>query len=582
MNRNRSIRFLLAFIVTYTATVGTVWGLLEAYTYFTGDELRKILGGYWVLVMYGAPIPIALLVTFIKDSIDTQKQKKSRLIPQARFNNGLLGENPEPLTMCKYLQTLVAHNTPIIQKSDKRQLYVEELVQNLKDGIVRIYFFGHQNAGKSSLINVLLNVDELSPTFPGKMTTCLVRIRWAARSRLVECYSNEVEDRKREISKLKRKMEEWSSLPLEGRPREVIIEIPNKFLESNKIEVVDSPGTGSGRNRYGKSLEDEIVDSGLKSGALAIVVYRDTSAELESHEKLVRHLGGNNIFTIAVCNLDSNWATELRRNKHNIQRTIARAEKKLRDEARAECYRIAITDEENVKELARQEGGTTIEEFRIFLVELLGDRKKYAERQAIRSGHLLIEELLQETGQYIRQHQPYFNQIEDERKKISEAILGVREVLNKSYKPANTAAWGTAVGTASTLITGTALSVVTAGTYFLWAAAGAAAGAAVGYLVDRTEREDFLKRLADKWSRLQQAVVKSTKITSTEMITQEVIKKIRASSSSLSEFQHKSILNELDTELNGNLQKIEGYGTYHSSQDLDEQLRLLKEYFLKE
>ena len=576
---NQFAKFLIAFILSYAATVSAFWGMIEACTYFTGDELRKSLAGYWVLLLYGAPIPIALVASF-KATKHTQKKRQSRSTYQVRDSDSLLGENPEPLAICRYLQTLVVKNTSIIQNSDRRQSYAEELVQNLQDGIIRIYCFGHQNAGKSSLINALLSVDELSPTFPGKMTTCLVRIRWGKRSTLLECYSGEVEDKNRDISKLRRKMEEWSDLPLDNdRPREVIIEIPNEFLKNNKFEMVDSPGTGSGQNKYGKSLEDEIVDSGLKSGALAIVVYRDTSSELEAHEKLVRHLGDNDICTVAVCNLDPNWASEIKQNKRNIQATIARAEKRLRDEARAKCYRIAIKGDEYIKELARQEGGITIEEFRISLIELLDDRKKYAAKQAIRSGHALIEELLQETGQYIREHQPYFDQIEEERKNISEAILCVREVLNKGYEPSHGTAWGTAVGTASTLITGAALSLVTAGTYFLWAAAGAATGAAVGYFVDKTELEDFKKRLADKWTLLQKSVARSTQITRTKMITQESVKKVQESSSSLSESRHKLILNELDTELNTNLQKIEGYNTYRCNKYLNDQLLSLKEYF---
>jgi Dynamin family len=574
VSRNRFIRFGIAFIGTYIASLGGLWTLLEVYIQFTGDELKQILGAYWALVLYGSPILIALLVASLKAR---EPQRKSpRTSAESKGNAGILGENPDPLTMCRYLEGLVVKNASIIEQSTQRESYVNNLVQDLKDGTLRIYFFGHQNAGKSSLINALLGVDELSPTFPGKMTTCLVRIRWGATSRLVECYAGEVEDKKRDISRLKKRMEDWAKLHIEERPREVIIELPNNFLESNKIEVVDSPGTGSGWSvRYGSSLEDEIVNSEIKLGAIAVIVYRYMGAEFEAHERLMRYLGNNNIRTIAVCNLDPNWASELEQNKNNIQETIARAEKRLRDEAKAQCYRIAIKGTEHIQELARQENGTTIEELRTSLLELLSDRKVYVVQQAIRRGRDLINDLLQETGQYIRQHKPLFTQIEDERKSIFEAILGVREVLNKGYEPVNGAAWGSIFGTAA----GIGLSLA-AGSLLLPVLPGLAVlGAGVGGFMDMSQREDFKKRLADKWTRLQGVVTRSAKINSTGMISQEVIKKMRSSSSSLSEAQHKRILNELETELNANLQKVEGYEAYRKNQDLEDQLRELKKYF---
>ncbi|MFL9458916.1 dynamin family protein [Tolypothrix bouteillei VB521301_2] len=47
------------------------------------------------------------------------------------------------------------------------------LLQDVRDGVLRIYIFGHQSAGKSTLINALLN-SQVSPISSGKMTTCLI------------------------------------------------------------------------------------------------------------------------------------------------------------------------------------------------------------------------------------------------------------------------------------------------------------------------------------------------------------------------------------------------------------------------
>jgi GTPase SAR1 family protein len=575
VSKNRFIRFLITFIGTYISAFGAIWGLLGAYIHFRGDELKKILGAYWPLILYGLPLLIALLVAFIKAG-DTQQRNTSRPIPRTIIRNGFLGENQYPLKICEDLQHLVTENISIIQKSNERKSYVNELIQDLKDGILRIYFFGHQNAGKSSLINALLK-REVSPISSGRMTTCLVRIRWGKKARFVEYYKNGTKNTEHDITRLKRRMEEWSSLGVEGRPREVIIEIPDDILKTHKIEVMDSPGTGSAWNReYGGSIEDEIVNLAIKSTAVAVVVYRYINSEFDAHERLIRLLGNNNIPTIAVCNLDPNWAGELKHNKDDIQATIAHAEKQLRDQAKATCYRIAIKDDEELKELARQEDGKTIEDLRTSLIELLNERKTHVARQAIRKASVLIDELIQETSQQIRHYEPVLKQIKVEQQKISEAIADVREVLKKGYQPVHGTAWGAAFGTASTLIGGVAFSLLTAGTYPLLLAAGAAAGAAAGNFVDKEELKKFKKSLSYEWTKLQQEVARSRKIASEEIIPQEVIKKLKSSSSSLSESEHRSILNELEAELSASLEKVKDYETYHKNQNLNTELLALK------
>ncbi len=51
---------------TYIALVGSIWGFTEAYTYFTDNRLRVILGNYWMLVFFGCPFLVALVVAVLK------------------------------------------------------------------------------------------------------------------------------------------------------------------------------------------------------------------------------------------------------------------------------------------------------------------------------------------------------------------------------------------------------------------------------------------------------------------------------------------------------------------------------------
>lgn len=109
--------------------------------------------------------------------------------------------------------------------------------------------------------------------------------------------------------------------------------------------------------------------------------------------------------------------------------------------------------------------------------------------------------------------------------------------------------------------------------------AGSIAGATAGNIVEKGRLKDFRKELADKWSTFQRTVKYSTEIATRKIISQEVIEKIESSSLSLSESQHKSILSELDVNLDANLQKVEGYDTYHKNQNLEKKLQLIRKYF---
>lgn len=59
------LKFIIFFVGTYIAAVAGLWGVVELYTYFRGEELKNLLGVYWWL-MYCIPIIPAVPVALIK------------------------------------------------------------------------------------------------------------------------------------------------------------------------------------------------------------------------------------------------------------------------------------------------------------------------------------------------------------------------------------------------------------------------------------------------------------------------------------------------------------------------------------
>jgi hypothetical protein len=57
---------IITFFGAYFGTIISLFGIVQAYTYFTGDELKTRLGSYWLLVFYGFPLLVALVTTLVK------------------------------------------------------------------------------------------------------------------------------------------------------------------------------------------------------------------------------------------------------------------------------------------------------------------------------------------------------------------------------------------------------------------------------------------------------------------------------------------------------------------------------------
>ena len=104
------------------------------------------------------------------------------------------------------------------------------------------------------------------------MTTCLIRIRTGTKFSGIVKWENETKKIKPDIKSLKNRMAEWGQSSFEHQPIEVIIEVPDEILGIPKIELVDTPGTGSTWDiKYGKNILDETVNKKIRTAAVAIL-----------------------------------------------------------------------------------------------------------------------------------------------------------------------------------------------------------------------------------------------------------------------------------------------------------------------
>jgi hypothetical protein len=73
----KASKFRKLLIITYSALVGGVWGILEAYAYFRDDSLKRMLGPYWIL-LYAIPLLIAVAVASVGSSKDDKAKESTQ------------------------------------------------------------------------------------------------------------------------------------------------------------------------------------------------------------------------------------------------------------------------------------------------------------------------------------------------------------------------------------------------------------------------------------------------------------------------------------------------------------------------
>ena len=52
-------KFWITFVFSYGPAIGGLWIFFDVFTYFTGEKLKEILGGYWAIIFYGIPLIMA-------------------------------------------------------------------------------------------------------------------------------------------------------------------------------------------------------------------------------------------------------------------------------------------------------------------------------------------------------------------------------------------------------------------------------------------------------------------------------------------------------------------------------------------
>lgn len=129
------------------------------------DNLPKIIIALIIFVALIAVSIYVLIIAIFKILGYFSKSEEENITDDDLGQLFPLGENPEPLRIFKYFQELIIANKSIIQNYEKHELYINQIVDDIKSGVLRIYFFGHQNAGKSSLINSLLEKKLLQNLF---------------------------------------------------------------------------------------------------------------------------------------------------------------------------------------------------------------------------------------------------------------------------------------------------------------------------------------------------------------------------------------------------------------------------------
>ena len=80
----RSFGFWKVFLGSYIALVGSIWGFLEAYTYFQDDHLKQIVGPYWWAI-YVVPFLMALAVAFVTSKSERLRRCLKWLASQWRY-----------------------------------------------------------------------------------------------------------------------------------------------------------------------------------------------------------------------------------------------------------------------------------------------------------------------------------------------------------------------------------------------------------------------------------------------------------------------------------------------------------------
>jgi len=595
---NRIISFLESTNTNWFVGITTLFGVIAAILDLATNDNELVV---YILIL------IAVIFMFLVLLIVLSKKRKAkieRLREMERRSTGIkLLKNPSLTETCQYLNDIILEKPEIFKDSTLAE-NVAQLFQDFQENVLRIYIFGQQSAGKSSLVNELIGV-EISPVFLGKMTTCLIRVRNGKKSKIVARWGKRYEDLGANVSKLKAELEKWDSWSLETRPEEVILEVPRKILDTEKVELVDTPGTGSARQSDDFfSFEDRIVNEAMTTAAVVILVYRAGQTQTEAHQSILRSIANKassstRTFTlkpkvIAVCNLDGNWADSLDRDRRGVLKLLRDAEKEIETLTQGKCYRIAISASSKVEELAIRERSSSIEELKTALVNLLSDRQHYVIQQTVNVGLKLSEQLVRYLTNLVEESRSKYDQIETGRREVVKCIESIQEVLQEGYKiePVKTSfIFGGVLG--GGFVTFLAILIVILGVFpptlplallvsivMLASAISSIISGISTHFSNQEKIKNYHTNLKKKWTNLLNSIKLNNTSDKQVLVSWEIVKQMSRISVTEDESSVRQILVEIEENLRSRIKHIEGYALHIDSLSLLEKAKEASDAFM--
>lgn len=595
---NRIIGFLESTNTNWFVGITTLFGVIAAILDLATNDNELVV---YILILIAAVFMFLVVLIVLSKK---RKAKIERLQEIEKRSAGIrLLKNPSLIETCQYLNDIVVERPGIFKDSILAES-VSQLFQDFQDNVLRIYIFGQQSAGKSSLINELIGA-EISPVFLGKMTTCLIRVRNGKKSKIMARWGKRYENLGANVSKLRAELEKWDSWSLETRPEEVILEIPRKILDTEKVELVDTPGTGSARqNDDFFSFEDKIVNEAMTTAAVVILVYRAGQTQTEAHQSILRSIANKasssaKTFTlkprvIAVCNLDDNWAGSLGRDRRGVLKLLRDSEKEIETLTQGKCYRIAVSATPEVKELAVREKCSTIEELKTALVNLLSDRQHYVIQQTVNVGLKLSEQLIEHLTNIVEESRSKYDRIETGRREVVRCIESVQEVLQKGYEiePVKTSfIFGGVLG--GGFVTFLAILIVVLGIFpptmplallvsivILASAISSILTGISTHFSNQEKIKNYHDKLKAKWSHLINSIKLNNASDKQLLVSWEIVKQMSRISVAEDESSVRQILVEIEENLQSRIKHIEGYALHIDSLSLLEKAKGASDAFI--
>lgn len=348
----------------------------------------------------------------------------------------------------------------------------QTICNRIRERRLAVYVFGHQKAGKSTLVNALLGQEGLSPKSDGKCTTCLVRIRWGD-SRYVLARWTDSNTERIMRSRFGDKMRTWAETGT-AVPREVIVSFDGEILGSAKNELIDTPGTGAdNENVSGRPTDDDIAQEAMRAAAVAILVYRHDRGSTGAHRDVLRVLRERDIPVFAVCNVDPNFIHVRQHDQRGVERTLSNAEKDLRETCNAQCFRIMLEQPMTPKMRSVPHWLHNVAELRSAVTDVLKNRDKVVATEASVSGSRLAAQTMATLANQREPLRGPYEQMQRRLSELSSAMSSFVSCLSEHAEAMQSVGWGSLLGGVLGAVAGSL------GGGPIGAVVGAAAGASV-------------------------------------------------------------------------------------------------------